>query len=109
MGFTGAGCANGNGGSGATVACTASYLAGQAVIVAVKWCDTSNACTTATGSDTYTITDGANTYGQCVRLDSSSSTDRRAMVVCIAQNVAANASTTVTLTVTSSNAVNLAG
>jgi hypothetical protein len=108
--LSGAGCANGNGGYGATVACTASNTAGRAQIVAVKWCDTDDSCTISTAADTYTITDTqGNSYGQCERIDSASSTDRRAMVVCIAQNIGANASNVVTLTVTSGNQVTVAG
>lgn len=107
---SGAGCQAVNAGAGATVACTASNTLGRAQIVAAKWCDTDTTCTVSTSSDTYALADTVgNTYGQCQRLDSASGTDRRAMVVCIAQNIGANVSNAVTLTVTSGNAVELAG
>lgn len=111
MGLSGPGCANGNGGGGATISCTASNAAGRAQIVAVKWCDgATTACTTNTSSDTFAITDTqGNSYGQCKRLDSASSTDRRAMAVCLAQNLTATGSNTVQLAVTSGNTVQLAG
>jgi hypothetical protein len=109
IGLTTYGCQNGNGGTGATVSCTASNTAGRAQIVAARWCDNS-ACTLSTASDTYTISDTeGNTYGQCVRHDTANGTDRRALVVCIAENISTNASNVVTLSVTSGNTVYVAG
>jgi hypothetical protein len=106
----GAGCANGNGGAGATVACTSNDAAGHAKIVAVKWCDTANACTVSTSGDTIAVADTqGNVYTQIARLDSASSTDRRGMAIFKTSNIGANAANIVTLTVTSSNSVNLAG
>ena len=108
--MSGSQCAQQNAGTGATVSCTVSNVLGRAQIVAVKWCDTDTTCTVSTSSDTFAITDTqGNTYGSCTRLDSASGTDRRGMAVCHAQNIGANISNAVTLTVTSANPVTLAG
>ena len=108
--LTGQGCATGNGGVGATAACTVANTGGLGQIVAVKWCNTSNACTSSTVSDVITVADSqGNIYTLDQRIDSSSGTDRRGMAVYHASNIGANASNLVTFTVTSGNTVNLAG
>lgn len=103
-------CSAMNVGAGNTVSCNVVNTLARAQVVEVKWCDTSTACTVDTSADTFAITDGSgNTYGNCVRMDAASGTDRRGMAICHAQNILASASNMVTLTVTSANPVSLAG
>lgn len=109
MNMQGAKCSAFNTGTGSTVSCTLANVLGRAQIVAFNWCNTDTTCTVSTASDTFTLTDEGNTYGSCQRLDSASGTDRRAMVVCHAQNILANSANTVQVNITSANPVTLAG
>lgn len=103
-------CSSANAGTGTVASCTVSNTLARSQIVAVKWCDTDTTCTVDTSADTITITDTAgNTYTLDQRLDAASGTDRRSLAVYHAASIAANASNNVTLTVTSANAVTLAG
>lgn len=103
-------CSSANAGTGTVASCTVSNTLARSQIVAVKWCDTDTTCTVSTASDTISVADPAgNTYVLDQRLDSASGTDRRGMAVYHAANIAANTSNTVTFTVTSANAVTLAG
>lgn len=101
-------CAGGNNQttSGNSVTCTIPDSAGWSHTVSVFWCDASGCITTSTSGDTVAITDTqGNNYGsQLVRLDSASSTDRRALAIFKTDGVGSS-SNTVTATVTSGHTV----
>src|ERR1700722_13886576 len=101
-------CAGGNGAttSGNSVTCTIPDSAGWSHTVSVFWCDASGCTTTSTSSDTVAITDSqSNSYGSAlIRMNSASSTDRRALAIFKSDNVGTS-SNVVTATVTSSNTV----
>ena len=96
-----------NAGSGTSITATiASQASGNANVVSLTWCDNS-ACTLATASDTFTVTDGAgNSYNYSspdISYNSGSGNIRLTTVH--ATGIATSASNVITASVTSANTV----